>query len=101
MSKRKQGASGFAAAETLLVLVIVVMIGFVGWFVVRAKQDANKTLDTSSSQAARNSGKTGGNDSQSLQDDLSNINSANNQTTLDFNTSNNSLNDSSTFTSLP
>lgn len=100
MRKRKRDGDGFALAETLLVLVIIALIGFVGWFVIRAKHNTDKTLDTGSSQAS--SGKSGGgSDNQSLQDDLSDINSANNQITKDLNTSNSGLNDSSTFTTLP
>jgi cytoskeletal protein RodZ len=100
MSKRKGNTAGFAVAETVLVLAIIAIIGFVVWFVVRAKHNTDKNLNTANSSQTT-SGKTSGSDDQNLQNDLSGINSANNQTTKDLNTTNTGLNDNSTFTSLP
>lgn len=101
MGKRKRFGDGFAPVETLLVLVIIAIIGFVAWFVVHAKHNTDKTLSTAGS-SQNGSAKTGnGTDNQSLQDDLSGINGADDQTTKDLNASNSGLNDSSTFTTLP
>lgn len=45
--------SGFSAVEVLLVLVIVAILGFTGWFVWNSQKNTNKTLsDTNKSQAA-------------------------------------------------
>jgi hypothetical protein len=50
MSKQKNTQKGFASLESLLLLVIVVMVAFTGWFVWHARSQANKTLnDTLSS----------------------------------------------------
>jgi type II secretory pathway pseudopilin PulG len=40
----KKTQSGFSIIETLLVVVILGMLGFTGWFVWHAKQNTNKTL---------------------------------------------------------
>ncbi len=94
---------GFAILETVLVLVIIAMIGFVGWFVIRAKHNTDKTLSTATAQtvSAGPAASSGGTDNQSLQSDLNGINNANDQAAKDLNTSNSGLNDSSTFTALP
>ncbi len=99
MGKRKQDDGGFAMAEALLVLIIIAIVGFVAWFVVQAKHDADKNLNADKTSQA--SGKTGGSDNASLQYDLNGINGANNQISSDLTTSDASLNDNSTFTSLP
>lgn len=106
MRKIQPDQSGFSAVETVLVLVILVIIGFVGWYVVHTKHNTDKDLGIrgSSTQAGSNTAgqKTAtGTDNQSLQSDLGGIDSANNQTTKDLNSSNNGLSDSSTFTSVP
>jgi hypothetical protein len=44
MGKLKQNQSGFSAVETGLILVIVGIIGFTGWFVLHSRQDADKTF---------------------------------------------------------
>lgn len=100
MINRKHDGNGFAAVETLLVIIFIAMVGFVGWYVFHTKQQADKNL-----QAAGNASQTpvqagdGGN--QGLQQDLNGINTANNQTTKDLNAADNGLDDNSTFTSLP
>lgn len=49
---KKQDGSG--AIEIILIILVVVAIGFVGWFVYHTKQSSDKTLDqaTSTSQNA-------------------------------------------------
>jgi type II secretory pathway pseudopilin PulG len=50
---RKNHPSGFALIETLLVVVILAMVGFIGWYVWHAKQDTDKTFsDTNKSTSA-------------------------------------------------
>jgi hypothetical protein len=107
MSKIRHNQRGFSAVESLLVIVAVAIIGFVGWYVFHAKQTTDKNLGSSGSSQA-GSGKsaastktTASTDNQSLQNDLGGVSSASNQTTKDLNTSSSGLNDSSTFTSVP
>lgn len=42
--------NGFAALETLLILVIVALIGGTGWYVWHSKQQADKTLNAAQSE---------------------------------------------------
>jgi hypothetical protein len=50
---KKSGQSGFAVIEAVLVLVIVGILGFTGYFVWHAKQSTDKSLDnTAKSQPA-------------------------------------------------
>lgn len=104
MGKRKHDENGFSAVEGLLILLIIGIIGFVGWYVMRAKNDTDNNLGAAanSSQTAGNSGKSGnGTDNQSLENNLNGINTSSNQTTKDLSASDSSLHDNSTFTSLP
>ena len=44
MGKLKNNQSGFGTAETLLVVVIVAIVAFVGWYVYNSNKTASKTL---------------------------------------------------------
>src|SRR5262249_53344198 len=44
-----QKQKGFGAVEALLILVIIGMLGFTGWYVWHAKQTADKTLSADNS----------------------------------------------------
>jgi hypothetical protein len=41
-------SQGFAAIETILILVVLGILGFTGWFVWHAKQNTDKSLDAAS-----------------------------------------------------
>ncbi|HSX05306.1 MAG TPA: hypothetical protein VLF69_02470 [Candidatus Saccharimonadales bacterium] len=41
---------GFATAEGLLVVVVLLILGFTGWFVWHSQKDASKTLNTTNTQ---------------------------------------------------
>lgn len=43
----RKNQNGFSVLEGLLLIVILGLIGFVGWYVWRASQNANKSLDNS------------------------------------------------------
>jgi len=49
MAKLNKNEAGFGAAESLLILVIVAIIGFTGWYVYHAKQTSGKNNTTSAS----------------------------------------------------
>ncbi len=49
MKSMHKKQNGFSAIEAVLILVIVAMIGFTGWYVWHAKQSADKTLTADSS----------------------------------------------------
>lgn len=55
MIKEYDNQSGFGAVEALLIVVIVALIGFVGWFVYNSNQKASNTIN-SANQANSNSG---------------------------------------------
>jgi uncharacterized protein HemX len=107
----KQDERGMGHVETALIVVVVVIIGFVGWFVYRAKHNADQALNTANTTsigaaprfaknkntAATNAGTT----NASLQSDLQAATSSANQGSKDISTTNNSLSDQSTFTSVP
>jgi hypothetical protein len=46
---KKSNQSGFAAIEAVLILVVVAILGFTGWFVWHAKQNADKSLNAANS----------------------------------------------------
>lgn len=48
MAKIRNYQSGFGAIETLLLLLIVGLIGFTGWYVYSSQQEASKNLTTAS-----------------------------------------------------
>lgn len=97
MGKLKHDHNGFGSVELLLVIIIVAIIGFVGWYVARAKHNTDKTLGTAGSSQVSGSGT----DNQSLDSDLNGINNANSQSSRDLNASSSAINDNSTFTALP
>jgi len=110
MSKIHKEQAGFSAIETILVIVIVGAIGFVGWYVYHSKQNSDAVLNTASTVSASTTGKkattsssqpAAGTDNQSLQSDLSGLATSNNQSNSDLSNSNSSLNDQSTFTTVP
>lgn len=49
MGKVRNNLSGFSAIEGLLILVIIGILGFTGWFVWHAKQSADKSLTSNNS----------------------------------------------------
>ena len=46
-----QNQSGFSAVEGLLILVVVGILGFTGWYVLQAKSNADKSLNSNHSTA--------------------------------------------------
>lgn len=48
MSKQQPNQKGFALVESLLILIIFLLIGFVGYYVWHSRNSDNKSLDTSS-----------------------------------------------------
>jgi flagellin-like protein len=112
MSSVKQDERGFSPVESVLVVVMVAIIGLIGWYVYHSKQNTNKALDAATStnsgaspRFADNSKKTtansGDTSNASLQNDLNSVTSASNQGSKDILASNDSLNDKSTLTSVP
>jgi uncharacterized protein HemX len=109
MSSVKQDESGFSPVESLLVIVIVAILGFVGWYVYHAQQTANKSLNATASSTTPHFAKdtktavaTGSDTSNAnLQSDLGGVSSANGNANKDMSTTNNSLSDKSTLTSVP
>lgn len=51
----KKNQKGFGAIEGLLILVIVGLIGFVGWYVFHAKTDTDKSLSSAAASSAATS----------------------------------------------
>ncbi|MDB5163618.1 MAG: hypothetical protein JWS12_235 [Candidatus Saccharibacteria bacterium] len=49
---KKLNSKGFSAVEALLILIIVGVIGFVGWYVYKSQKDTNKTLNNTSQGAS-------------------------------------------------
>lgn len=77
---------GFSAVEGLLILIIVGLIGFTGWYVWQAKQNADKTLNAAATTAS-NTPKTIKNSSQQIkyvdkQNGFSFVYEANNKPTI-------------------
>jgi len=114
MSDIKKDERGFSPVETVLVIVIVAIIGLVGWFVYHAKQNTDKSLNAANttsnnagpqfanSKKAAAASNTGGDTSNaSLQSDLQGASSSANQGSKDLSAANGSLNDKSTLTSVP
>src|SRR4051812_7327602 len=48
----KSNQKGFSAVEGLLILVVVCLIGFIGWYVWRTKSQTDKSLNTAASTSA-------------------------------------------------
>ena len=102
---RKQ--KGMAALETVLILVIVAILAFTGWYVYKARKNSDKNLSnaTSASQTARQTPAAttpaGATDNQSLQSDLNGINSAQSQASQDNNSAGAAVNDQQSEISVP
>lgn len=110
MTSIKHNERGFSPVELGLTVVIVVLIGFVGWYVYHVRQTSSKSLDAAASTSANASPRfasnskaaaSGDTSNASLQKDLSGATSASNSGSQDLSSTNNSLNDSSTLTSVP
>lgn len=103
----KRDERGIAHLETALVIVIVAIIGFVGWYVYHTKQNSDKALNTSNSAGPRftyqktSTAPSGSTSNASLQTDQQGAASSANQGSKDLSASNDSLNDQSTMTSVP
>ena len=50
--KLRTNQQGFAAIEAVLVVIVLGIIGFTGWFVYHSKQTTNKTLDQTSAASS-------------------------------------------------
>ncbi|HVS58961.1 MAG TPA: hypothetical protein VHD60_04500 [Candidatus Saccharimonadales bacterium] len=48
MKRTSSSEHGFAAVETILIIIILAIIGLTGWYVWHSKQNADKTLNTAS-----------------------------------------------------
>jgi hypothetical protein len=61
MNKLQSNETGFSAIEAILILVIIALLVFVGWFVWHSKQTANKTLAsaTQATTVSKQQAKTG------------------------------------------
>lgn len=107
MSTKQQDQHGFSGVETVLVLVIVAVIGLVGWYVYRARQNTNSTYNAiNSSSTAPGFGNkktvaTGDTSNSALQSGLQAATSSANQSNQDMSVANGSLSDQSTLTSVP
>lgn len=115
MTSTKDDQRGFSAIETALVVVIVALIGFVGWYVYHSKQKSDDALNAAASTsqnaspAFKKSTKAAGSTSttsssastSSLQTDLNSATSSSNAGSQDLSNTNNSLNDQSTLTTVP
>lgn|SRR6185312_10195832 len=86
---------GFSSLVELLVVVIVAVIALAGWYVFHTRHTDQKDSGGSSQMTGN------GTDNQSLQNDVNSIDSSDNQGSKDLNAASGSLNDNSTFTSLP
>jgi len=58
MNKLKQNESGFSAVEVVLVLIIVVLLGVVGWFVYKNQKKTSPSTTTTTSTTTPTSTKT-------------------------------------------
>jgi uncharacterized protein HemX len=105
----KRNERGFAHLEIVLLIIIAAIIGGVGWYVYHTKQNTDKTLNaasTTSNNAGPRFAKTATPSSaaasnDSLQSDQQSAASAANQGSKDLSSSNDSLNDKSTMTTVP
>lgn len=53
MTKLRSKSDGFSAVETLLVLIIVAIVGFVGWYVYNAHKKTTDNLNSASQISAK------------------------------------------------
>ncbi len=104
MRSINKDSSGFSPVEAILVLVIVGLIGYVGWYVAHAKHAADKTLNTAASTTAGASTKPAlatGTDNSSLDSNLNAIGSSLNTSSSDSAASNSAVNDQSSEITVP
>ena len=110
MASHPKNQRGFSTVEGVLVVIVVAVIGFVGWYVYHTKQNSDTALNaatTTSNNAGPRFGSTsqagnsGSTSDQNLQADLNSTNTDVTHSDQSLNTANTSLNDQSTFTSVP
>jgi len=113
MSQKSHDQGGFSAIETVLVLVFVGVIGFVGWYVYHSKQSTTKVLSSASASdtatktvaasttATAQSTAAKSNVDPTVQSDLNSLTSTISQNDKDLSSVDSSLNDQSTFSSVP
>jgi hypothetical protein len=114
MSKHIRSQQGFSGIETVLMIAIVAIIVFVGWFVYHSEQKSTDTLngatETSNSVGPKFSSSkaqptastaSSGTSKSDLQSDLNGVSSASSQSNTDLSNTSSSLNDQSTFTTVP
>lgn len=113
MTKIKLQQVGFSVVESVLIVVIVAMIGFVGWYVFNAQKKTNTVLNTvttptntssqaaTTSKSATTSNSPGASDNAALEANLNSITSSSAQSNQDLNSATIAINDKSTFTSVP
>lgn len=107
MSKNQ---NGMALVESVLILVIVAILAFTGWYVYHARQNSNKNLSSAASTgqtesqtpgAANSTTLSSGTDNSSLQSDLNSIGASQNQAAGDSNSANGAVNDQQNEISVP
>jgi len=101
LNKNQRGAG---AIEGLLIVIILVAIGGTGWYVYKHRTSSQPVATTGSNSSPAGGVSTplpAGNSNQALQSDLSNITNTSNQGSSDVTSSNSSLNDQSSMTSVP
>lgn len=111
MQKHEDASAGFAIIELVLVLVMLGIVGFAGWYVVRAKHNANVALTNASNStqakpivsttAPAATLSTAGTDNASLNSDLSSVNASQQQESSSAASANSGLNDQSSEISVP
>ena len=101
---KQKNQNGFSALEAFLVLVLVGIIGFSGWYVMRARNNANAVLnkaadESSDSVTIHHTTATApatlapGTDNNSLNSDLKNVTNSMTNENSDSSSSNAALND--------
>lgn len=107
MSSIRNNERGFSIVESLLVLIIVVAIVFVGWYVDKHQtKSSNKPVAVTNTAQKSSSNQVStplpsGTSNSDLQSDLSNVTNTSSQSNQDISTSSSSLNDQSTMTTVP
>lgn len=105
MSRMRSQQAGFSAIEVLLLAVFIGLIGFVGWYVYNAKHATDRVVSSTQSnkttKPASTTSTTSSPQATATSQSLDEINSAIYQNDKDLNSIDQSLNDSSTFTSVP
>lgn len=106
MTRMRTQQAGFSAVEVLLLAVFVGLIGFVGWYVYNAKHSTDGVVSSTQSTTTSKPASTTSTSKPNAQtaatsQSLDEINSSISQNDNDLNSIDQSLNDSSTFTSVP